>query len=43
MLLADTDVRVDLVCGRYPDRRWGGWYRISIRAGVLRRLGLYRD
>jgi hypothetical protein len=41
VLLKDTDIRVDLTCGRHPDGRPCGWYRISIRMDMLRRLGLY--
>jgi hypothetical protein len=43
VLLTDTDIRVDLACGRHPDGHWRGWYRISIRTDVLHRLGLHPD
>ena len=38
-----TDVRFDLACGRDPDGRWRGWFRVMIRAEALRPLGLHPD
>jgi hypothetical protein len=43
MPFRDSDVRVDLVCGRAGGGRWRGWVRIGIRADALRRLGLHPD
>ena len=43
MPIRDDDTRVDLICGRDPDGRPRGWYRISVRADALRPLGLHPD
>jgi hypothetical protein len=43
MPFSDSDVRVDLACGRADDGRWHGWVDVRIRADALRRLGLHPD
>jgi hypothetical protein len=37
------EVWIDLICGREPDGRPCGWYRVWVLADSLRRLGLHPD
>jgi hypothetical protein len=39
MPFADADIRIDLACGKCPDKHWSGSYIISIRANSLRPPG----
>ena len=39
----DTDIRIDLTCGRRDDGAWHGVLAIGVRAEALRTLGLHPD
>jgi hypothetical protein len=43
MPFLDSEVRVDVICGRDDYGRPLGWYRLLVAAGVLRPLGLHPD